>query len=83
MPQPPYSPDLSPCDFLLLPRLKRPMKGRRFATIEEIITESLRELKDIPKSAFQNCFEDWQKRWHKFIISEGDCFEGENIEIHE
>ena len=33
MPQPPYSPDLAPCDFFLLPRLKRTMKGRRFATI--------------------------------------------------
>ena len=51
MPQPPYSPDLVPCDFLLFPRLKRPMKGRRFATIEEIKTESLRELNDIPRSA--------------------------------
>ena len=58
MPQPPYSPDLAPCDFSLFPRLKRPMKGLRFATIEEIKTESLRELKDIPKSAYQKCFED-------------------------
>ena len=48
MPQPPYSRDLAPYDFFLFPRLKRPMKGRRFATIEEIKTESLRELKDIP-----------------------------------
>ena len=46
--QPPYSPDLALCDFFLFPRLKRPMKGR-FATIEEIKTESLRELKDIKK----------------------------------
>ena len=61
MPQPPYSPDLAPSDFFLFPRLKRPMKGPRFATIEEIKTESLRELKDIPKSAYQKCFEDWKK----------------------
>ncbi|UYV84416.1 hypothetical protein LAZ67_X002056 [Cordylochernes scorpioides] len=25
--QPPYSPDLAPCDFFLFPKLKRPMKG--------------------------------------------------------
>ncbi|KAG5316891.1 MOS1T transposase, partial [Acromyrmex insinuator] len=30
MPQPPYSPDLAPCDFFLFPKLKRPMKGRRY-----------------------------------------------------
>ena len=59
------------------------MNGRRFATIEEIKTESLRELKDIPKSAYQKGFEDWKKRWYKCIISEGDHFEGDNIEIHE
>ena len=82
MPQPPYSPDLAPCDFFLFPRLKRPMKRRRFATIEEIKTESLKKLKDIPKSAYEKCFEEWKKRWHKYIISEGDYFEGDNIEIH-
>ncbi|UYV71132.1 RAD54L2 [Cordylochernes scorpioides] len=27
MPQPPYSPDMAPCDFFLFPKLKRPMKG--------------------------------------------------------
>ena len=83
MPQPPYSPDLAPCDLFLFPRLKRTMKGRRFATIDEIKTESLRELKDIPKNAYQKCFEDWKKRWHKCIISERDHFEGNNIKIHE
>ena len=83
MPQPPYSPNLDPCDFFLFPRLKGHMKGRRFATIDEIKTKSLREIKNIPKSACQKCFEDWKKRWHKCIISEGDYFEGDNIEIHE
>ena len=36
MPQPPYSQDLTPADFILFPQLKTPMKGKRFATIEEI-----------------------------------------------
>ncbi|UYV70285.1 hypothetical protein LAZ67_7002374 [Cordylochernes scorpioides] len=39
-PQPPYSPDLAPCDFFLFPKLKRPMKGRRYATLDEIKTAS-------------------------------------------
>ena len=46
MPQPPCSPDLAPCDFFLFP-----MKGQIFATIAEIKTASLEELKTIPKSA--------------------------------
>lgn len=83
MPQPPYSPDLAPADFFLFPKLKTPMKGKRFATIEEIKEKSKQELLAIPKSAFQKCFEDWKKRWHKCIISEGDYFEGDKIVIDE
>jgi hypothetical protein len=30
----PYSPDLSPCDFFLFPRLKKMLKGRRHDNIE-------------------------------------------------
>ena len=33
--QPLYCPDLAPCDFQLLPKLKSPLKGKRFQTIDE------------------------------------------------
>ncbi|UYV75991.1 hypothetical protein LAZ67_13002040 [Cordylochernes scorpioides] len=58
IPQPPYSPDLAPCDFFLFPKLKRPMKGRRYATLDEIKTASKEELKKILKNDFLKCFED-------------------------
>ena len=32
----PYSPDLAPCDFWLFWKLKSPLKGKRFQTIDEI-----------------------------------------------
>ncbi|UYV62839.1 hypothetical protein LAZ67_2002104 [Cordylochernes scorpioides] len=83
MPQPPYSPDLAPCDFFLFPKLKRPMKGRRYATLDEIKTASKEELKKILKNDFLKCFEDWKNRWHKCIISHGDYFEGDKIDIGE
>ncbi|UYV70093.1 hypothetical protein LAZ67_7001761 [Cordylochernes scorpioides] len=79
MPQPPYSPDLAPCDFFLFPKLKRPMKGRRYATLDEIKTASKEELKKIFKNDFLKCFEDWKNRWNKCIISHGDYFEGDKI----
>ena len=69
MPQPPYSPDLAPSDFFLFPKLKKPMK------------EPLKELKAIPQNDYQKCFDDWKKRWHECIISNGDYFEGDNINI--
>ncbi|UYV60688.1 hypothetical protein LAZ67_1001909 [Cordylochernes scorpioides] len=80
MPQPPYSPDLAPCDFFLFPKLKRPMKGRRYATLDEIKTASKEELKKILKNDFLKCFEDCKNRWHKCIMSHGDYFEGDKIE---
>ena len=36
---PPYSPDLSPPDFDLFPKLKKTLRGKRFATIEEASAE--------------------------------------------
>ena len=45
--------------------------------------KSLRELKRTKKSAYQNCFEDWQKRWHKSITFERAYFKGDKIEIDE
>ncbi|UYV67254.1 hypothetical protein LAZ67_5000061 [Cordylochernes scorpioides] len=79
MPQPPYSPDLAPCDFFLFPKLRRPLKGRCYATLEEIKTASKEELKKILKNDFLKCFEDWKNRWHKCIISHGDYFEGDKL----
>ncbi|UYV60725.1 hypothetical protein LAZ67_1002038 [Cordylochernes scorpioides] len=57
------------------------MKGRRYATLDEIKTASKEELKKIFKNDFLKCFEDWKNRWHKCIISHGDYFEGGKIDI--
>ena len=36
IPQPPYSPDLAPCDFFLFSRIIGQMKGKRFAEVSEV-----------------------------------------------
>ena len=75
-----YSPDIAPCDFFLFPKIKRTLKGRRITAIK---SASLKELKAMPKIEFEKCFEDWKKRWHKCMISNGDYFEGDNINVDE
>ncbi|UYV82432.1 hypothetical protein LAZ67_21002117 [Cordylochernes scorpioides] len=40
------------------------MKGRRYATLDEIKTASKEELKKILKNDLLKCFEDWKNRWH-------------------
>ena len=46
--------DLAPCYFLLFSKLKKPLQGKRFATIYEIKSESKKELMAIPKSDFRS-----------------------------
>ncbi|GFX57260.1 putative transposase [Trichonephila clavipes] len=75
-PQPPYSPDLSPCDFFLFPKLKNPLKGHHFGTLENIQTAVTDQLKAIPISEFHQCYEEWKKRLQRCVASEGSYFEG-------
>jgi len=77
-PHPPYSPDLTPADFFLSPKLKTTLKGRRFQTIDEIQENARRELRAITESAFQEAFQQWKKRWERRIVSRGDYFEGDS-----
>jgi len=44
---PPYSPDLAPCDFFLFPRMKKGLKGKRFADMEEVKKKTMEALKGI------------------------------------
>ena len=48
--QPAYSPDLTPCDFWLCPKLKSPLKGKRFQTISEIQENTMRQQMEIGKT---------------------------------
>ncbi|GFT37861.1 uncharacterized protein TNCV_4129111 [Trichonephila clavipes] len=80
-PQPPYSPDLSPCDFFLFPKLKIHLKGHHFGTLENIQTAVTDQLKAIPISEFHQCYEEWKKRLQRCVDSEGSYFEGDNVEL--
>ena len=50
--QPPYSPDLVPYDFWLLPELKSPLKGKRFQIVHEIEEDMMGLLMAIPAKDF-------------------------------
>jgi len=73
--QPPYSPDLTPCDFFLFPRLKKVLNGHRYKATEDIKQNSTKTLLDIPKEEFAKCFEQLQKGWAKCVAAEGNCAE--------
>lgn len=75
--QPPYSPDMSPCDSFLFPRTKSVVKGTHFESIEAIQAAVTRVIGDIPVEAFQKCYEAWKTRWNRCIAAQGDYFEGD------
>jgi len=81
VPQPPYSPDLSPCDFFLFPALKFYLKRRHFVTVENIEKAVTDQLKVIPVSDFQHCSEEWEQRLQRCVASQGNYFEGDKLDL--
>ncbi|KAJ4452282.1 hypothetical protein ANN_03800 [Periplaneta americana] len=75
---PPYSPDLSPPDYFLFPRLTSHLKGRRF-NAEEVIANATRALRRVSQNGFQACFQELYTRWQK-CVAEGNYFEGNAVE---
>ena len=56
---PPYSPDLSPCDFWLFPRLKEILAGHRFESRCGIGSAVYQCLQHIPKEDYRAAFRKW------------------------
>jgi histone-lysine N-methyltransferase SETMAR len=78
---PPYSPDLSPSDFFLLPKIKEILKGRHFDDFDDIRRNATAALKAVSQNQFQNYFEGWTRRWHRCIASPWEHFEGDHSDI--
>ena len=75
VPQPPYSPDLSPFDFWLFPKLKGNLRDCHYETIEEM-KEAVTKLIDmLTQEDFHGAF---QKLWERYkCIAAGDFFKGD------
>ena len=46
LPHAPYSPDMSQPDFDIFPKLKEPIRERRFSSLEELSTDDTRAIRD-------------------------------------
>ena len=53
---PPYSPDLSPCDFFLFPRLKKMLSGNKYTSRSSLGSAIYQCLQQIPKEDFYLLF---------------------------
>ena len=73
VPQPPYSPDLAPCDFWLFPK----PRGCRYETTEEMKEAVTKVIDMLTQEHFHGAFQKLLERYNKCIEAGGDCFEGE------
>ena len=71
---PPYSPDLSPCDFWLFPRLKEMLAGHHFESRCGIGSAVC--LQHIPKEDYRVAFWKWVDRCKMCVEADGAYFEG-------
>ena len=76
LPHPPYSPDMSPPDFDLFPKLKKPLRGKLFRSIGEVSNEVTRVIRRINNEGVMTGIQDLPKRWTAVIKYSGDYIEG-------
>ena len=72
--QPSYSPDLTPCDFWLFPKLTG---WRRYERIEEMKEAVTKDIDTLTQEDFDGAFQKLLERYNKFIAARGDYFEGD------
>ena len=71
-----YSPDLSPCDFFLFPRLKKMLSGNKYTSRSSLGSAIYQCLQQIPKEDYLSAFWDWVKSLQKCVSVKGEYFEG-------
>jgi transposase len=76
LPEAPYSPDFSPCEFYLFPKLKSRVSGYHFQTHDSVQKAVTDAIKNLTEADFQSCYEVWKILWAKYVASEVSYSEG-------
>ena len=76
LPYPAYSPDMSPPDFDLFPKLKEPLRGIRFPTLNDLSSAVTRRIRQLHVPGALTGIADLPKRWQACIEKQGDYIEG-------
>ena len=73
---PPFSLDISPCDFDLFPKLKEDMRGIRYNDLEELESAVATRMKVLENGCLATGIDDLPKRWKSVIDHKEYSFEG-------
>ena len=74
-PPPPHSPDISPCDYELIPKMKMPMRGKRYRTIEDVKQAAECSLHTFIRLGSANGIQRLPRCW-EHVHNGGDYIEG-------
>ena len=75
VPQPPYSPDLAPCEFWLFPKPKEKLRGCRYETIEVMKEAVTKVIDTLTQEECHWTFQKLLERYNKCIETGRDYFE--------
>ena len=73
MQAPPYSPDISPCDFWLLPRIKGALAGRMFDSLKQVQVDWNEELSKLQSEDSNKSFDAWFDMMSLVVSVDGNC----------
>jgi transposase len=76
LPHPPYGPDMSPPDFDLFPKLKKPLREKRFRSIEKVSNEVTRVIRRINNEGVLTGIQDLPRHCTTVIRHNGNYTEG-------
>jgi hypothetical protein len=74
LPRHPYSSNLAGCGFYLFSKIKLPVKGRRFDTIEGIQENAVNIWKALGRGDFQKYFPKWKRCWNRCVAAKDEYF---------
>jgi len=57
------------------------LKACHFGIVDNIQKSVTDELKGITAEAFQHCYEQWKQRLCRYLAAQGNCFEGDNLDL--
>jgi len=81
VPQSPYLPVMNPRDFFLFPKLKFHLEGRHFGTVDNIQKVVTDQLRALLHEDFQHCYQEWEQRLRLCVVSQGNYFEGDDVDL--
>lgn len=75
VPHPAHSPDLAPSDYWLFDKMKQPLRGKRYETLQALSSAVHLWVRSTPKDFFAEGLEKLPARWHKCVSLKGEYVE--------